>query len=198
MFAGSTSSPEPLTIVAEGGFTLSVANPDPTVAAGQPITFVVTVASKNGFTGPVSFSASGAPLDARVSFSPSTVTLAAGGTAQTTLTITTTNLDAGLRWQHTWQLGHRAAPVRGLPLLAAVLPPVSFSGLAALWAGLFRRKRSRSHKILLLLIAFILALSILGWMGCGSNQRQYTITVAGTANANPAAMSSTTVTLVVR
>jgi hypothetical protein len=198
MFRGSTSSPEPLTVTAEGGFTLSVANTDPSVAAGQPITFTVTVTSKNGFTGPVSFSSSGAPLDARVTFSPSTVTLAAGGGAQTALTITTTSLDAGLRRQPAGQMARRVAPGRDLPLLAAVLPPAGFSGLAVLWAGLFRRKWGAKRGVLLVLTVLVLALSIFGWIGCGSNQRTYTITVTGTANANPAAVSSTTVTLVVR
>ena len=56
---------------------------------GQSATFAVSATSTGGFTGPVTFTVTGLPAGATAAWSPSSVVLGSGSTAQVTLTIAT-------------------------------------------------------------------------------------------------------------
>ncbi|XAS72105.1 hypothetical protein VUN82_24040 [Micrococcaceae bacterium Sec5.1] len=56
---------------------------------GQSTTFTVAATSTGGFTGPVTFTVTGLPAGAAVAWSPSSMVLGSGATAQVSLTVTT-------------------------------------------------------------------------------------------------------------
>lgn len=66
-------------------FTLSATPSSQTVVQGNSTTYTATVGAVNGFSGTVSFSASGLPAGATASFSPASV----AGSGSSTLTVTT-------------------------------------------------------------------------------------------------------------
>jgi hypothetical protein len=66
-------------------FSLSATPPSQSVAVGGSTTYTVTVTPSGGFSGAVSFSASGLPTGATASFSPMTVS----GSGSTTMTVMT-------------------------------------------------------------------------------------------------------------
>jgi serine protease len=66
-------------------FSLSAAPPSVTVSRGASASYTITVTPSNGFSGTVSFSATGLPAAAKATFNPAAVT--GGGTA--TMTVTT-------------------------------------------------------------------------------------------------------------
>jgi hypothetical protein len=70
-------------------FAVSSSSASGTVTAGQSATTTISLAPSSGFTGSVSLSCSGLPTGASCSFSPASVSIN-GGTATSTLTITTT------------------------------------------------------------------------------------------------------------
>lgn len=68
------------------------------VTAGQSQNLTVTIQSLNGFTGTVSnFACSGLPAETTCTFNPSQVTLSNNGSANMTLTVTTTAIGQSLR-----------------------------------------------------------------------------------------------------
>jgi CSLREA domain-containing protein len=77
LFALSTSAPD---------FSLATAQSSQSVACGC-VNYPLSVSAENGFTGAVTFTASGLPTGATATFSPSTV----NGFGETTLTICTTS-----------------------------------------------------------------------------------------------------------
>src|SRR5882672_4449089 len=66
-------------------FTLSATPPSQTVVQGNSTSYTVTVGAVNGFTGTVTFSASGLPAGANATFSPPTITTS----GSSTMTVTT-------------------------------------------------------------------------------------------------------------
>jgi hypothetical protein len=68
-------------------FTISAAPASRTIAMGGSITYAVTTAAQNGFTGSVAFSAGSLPSGASASFNPTSVS----GSGSSTLTVTTTS-----------------------------------------------------------------------------------------------------------
>ena len=137
------------------------------------------------------------------------MTLTAGGTAQTTLTIATTDLDnTGVAGALHFGLGNSGLGIRdGAANSSAQIPnptspmpsPLAFSLCLGIFAvGIFvRRRKTRKDRILRWVLPIFLLLLILGFGSCATQQRTYTITITGTANAFPATTQSTTVTLVV-
>ncbi|MBV9823559.1 MAG: hypothetical protein JO144_15105, partial [Actinobacteria bacterium] len=65
-----------------------------TVTRGQSVAYTVTVSSVNSFSGTVALTVTGLPSGATAAFSPASVTLAVNGTANSTLTVTTTSSTA--------------------------------------------------------------------------------------------------------
>lgn len=71
------------------GITVSLTPSSRTVDQGQAATYTVIATSTGGFSGPVTFAAAGLPAGTTAAWSPSSVSLPAGGTAQVTLTVGT-------------------------------------------------------------------------------------------------------------
>ncbi|HEV2352145.1 MAG TPA: hypothetical protein VG028_20115 [Terriglobia bacterium] len=74
-----------VTLVVTGGFSISAAPTSQTIKRGSTATYTVSVTGAGGFSGTVSFSASGLPPRSSASFSPSSVT----GSGTSTLSIKT-------------------------------------------------------------------------------------------------------------
>jgi uncharacterized protein (TIGR03437 family) len=89
---GTWSSIYSFTTAATGGFTISASPSSQTVTQGNSTAYTVTVQSQNGFSGPVSLTVLNLPGNqvlAGTGFNPQTVTPAANGSIQSTLTIVT-------------------------------------------------------------------------------------------------------------
>ena len=76
---------------AKPGISLGVTPASQSVTRGQTATYTVSVTSTGGFTGAVSFEATGGPASGSESFSPSSVTLSSGRSATTTLSVRTSS-----------------------------------------------------------------------------------------------------------
>ena len=189
-FGGSTSAAitelvEDFTLVSgPGGST------DQTIVPGKSASFNFTAATVNGtFTFPITFTATGLPPGATVTFTPSTVTPGASSVTFTA-SVQTAAITAEL---------HRLGSVMG-----------STTAFALLLLPFARRMRRRGRKIPLLLMLFagFLSVAAMGALsGCGTNsgffgvpQQTYTINVTGTATGpNGATLQrSVPVTLIVQ
>lgn len=82
VYNGSGGAPSP-------DFTVAASPASRSVVQGSGTTYTATVTSVNGFSAATSLSVSGLPSGAAGSFSPSSVTPAAGGSANSTLSVTT-------------------------------------------------------------------------------------------------------------
>ena len=80
-------NPPTRTITVNQGFSLSASPSSRTVAAGSGTSYTVTVTPSSGFSGTVSFTASGAPSGVTATFNPTTVTTS----GSTTMSVTTTS-----------------------------------------------------------------------------------------------------------
>ncbi len=76
-----------LVVTAPANFTISATPASATISRGGTATYTVTIAPQNGFTGTVSFTASGAPNRTTTSFTPTTVT----GSGTTTFRVVSAN-----------------------------------------------------------------------------------------------------------
>jgi parallel beta-helix repeat protein len=86
-FAPSSSVTDSYVVTLPPGFTISV---DPlTLKSGQQGSTTIHLNSIGGFAGPISLSVGALPMYATAKISPASVTLAAGGTGASTLTLTT-------------------------------------------------------------------------------------------------------------
>lgn len=75
---------------AKPGIVLQISPASQSVARGQAAAYTVSVTSTGGFSGAVGLSAGSLPGGSTAGFAPASVTLAAGGTATSALTISTT------------------------------------------------------------------------------------------------------------
>ena len=138
-----------------GNFSLTTSASSLSVPAGKSASLTVNVTPQMGFTAPVSLSCSGLPTGATCSFSPTSITPAAGAAASSMLTVSTSSSTpvgtyGSLRWNHlspAWSLfGGVAAMVFGaawstrkrrttLKLVAACLGILLLALLAACGGG---------------------------------------------------------------
>ena len=126
-------------------------------------------------------------------FANPTVTLTAGGSITTAMTVTTTAADAKLLMP----TGLPGGPADIAPLTVATIFPVELTGLGVLFAGIRRRKTLGTQKMRLLLL-IVCTLGILGLAGCGcpsTTFKTYTINITGTSLSFPAPAQTTTVVL---
>jgi uncharacterized repeat protein (TIGR03803 family) len=205
-YSGSTGSMTQVVQAAPvGTFTLTVAPPSEEVRAGDTATYTVTVTSRDGFSGPVSLSCAGQPADAGYNFDPVTVTVPAGGSAQSTLTIQTTTRDGspiqaakiyGLRFTNDDFHGERQ-PADGQSVAGDQRSGVRWAFFLFLPALALTGRRARASRLVRCLLALLLLALLLGMGGCGGHHQVYTITITGTANANPPVTQSAAVSLVV-
>ena len=189
----SPSSSGTLTEVVNGTFSIS-ANPPTAVIRGPGTTaYNVTLTSLSNFVGPVALTCSGLPADSTCIFAAPTQTLTAGGTATTTMMVTTTTADAKLHKPIEFNSNDLA------PITIATIFPFEFTGLAALFTAIRRRKTIDTRKMRFLIL-LVLSLGVLGLAGCGCINtafNTYTITITGTSVAGTAPSASTSVILTV-
>lgn len=154
-----------------GGSTLA------TVTSGGTATYNLSLTGASGFSGNVSLRCSGAPQDATCSINPATIDLSSGGSANFTVTVTTSqSTSAAVR--------HHSTPHwEGFGFAALLLIP------------LFMQTRKRLRRGTLFLIAMCLVLTVSGCGSGGNNQTTTSpVTPAGTYTLTvTAATSSSTV-----
>jgi hypothetical protein len=170
-------------------FDVTSPTPPQSVAPGGAASFSIVVTPNNGtFANAVSFSASGLPAGATVTFNPQTVT--PGSTSATTemtiqLAAATARLSTPARWP--------AAPGYALALLAPACLKAS---------GRRRRRRSRQSRLLAALGLCVFGIAVAGISGCdggfrlpGAANNTYTVTVTATSGTE---VHTTTVSLTVQ
>ena len=171
-------------------FALSVSAPSVTLVSHQHTTVTVTVASAKSFTDTIALGCLGLPNAGTCTFTPSKVTLAAGGTATASLLIDTGNpLGAGS--------GTNALLANGRSTFLCWLP-------LGLLAGLLRNKQGRAaRRNLGMLLAFAMTIALtIGISGCsgltttGTAPGTYTFKVIGTGQSS-GITATQTITLVV-
>ena len=145
-------------------FSISLSPSTWTLAAGQFVGIMVTVAPQTGFHSKVSFSCS---AGVSCTFSPQTVTPGTSLVNWTTMTVTTTATTASLQ--------RTSSPVFPGSMLAAALCCIGW-------------KRRRRLQMLLLLVVSVVGLGLLSGCGGGSSTppikpTQLTVTVTGTSGS---------------
>jgi len=145
-----------------------------TVSSGMTATYNLTLAGGTGLSGAVSLACTGAPQNASCSITPATLNLAAGGSANFTVTVSTTAVK-------TASLAQRSnITMAGLGWLSLVSVPVLL---------LLRRQLFVSTRSLCAIGAFIV---LAGFAGCGGGGQ-----MGGSQPANPAVTPAGTYTLTV-
>ncbi len=182
---------------ATGSFTLAASQPVPASRNTGQSVYQLTLNSIGTFSGTIAFSCSGLPAGGSCAFS-SSPTLAPGGTANVTLTISTTPTSRASLTQ--------PSPSPGLaPLAATIVFPFELPALGVLLSAIRRRKHSAGqHLSFLAMVAIILVLA--GLTGCGAGgsvpsnpaatqTSSYTVSVTGTSLTFAAPPQTVTLTL---
>jgi hypothetical protein len=180
-YAASVSSALTQTVTAAPSFSIAISPTSLTLTQGATGTATVTATSVNGFNQAANFSCSGLPQFTTCSFSPTSVTPAANGTASSTLTIMTDVATAQL--DRAPQMGPSHENTVGLALVGGV-------GLLAM----FRRRRIFLKHARL--TSFVLALALLAGIatniaGCGGNNSAASKTPVGTSTVTVTATAAT-------
>lgn len=173
-----------------------------TLLAGQAATFNITTNSVNGFTGSVNFSCGNLPSLTTCTFSPSPVSVSAGSTLSTVLTVKTTGPHAAL-------IAHRTSPSRSVYAMLWTLGPFTL-GIV------FLIGKKRSLRRTGMLIGLVVLFMVAGLTSCGGGSTPpptppvpqttpagaatFTVTARGTATsgaapANPSQQLSITITV---
>lgn len=170
--ASTTATPSPLVV---GGldFTLTANAPtSQTVSAGSTATYQLVVAPLYGtYPGTVTFTASGLPATASVTFNPSTIA-ANGGQQTVTMTVQTATASADAS-----------------PSIGRKLAPLSFALFLIPFLGLGRLRRQGRRLSSLASVLLILGCTLVGGLmmtGCGGTIKNaavqgFTITVTATS-----------------
>jgi sugar lactone lactonase YvrE len=187
---GTDSNVATVSIAVSAGFTPgSGGSTTATVTAGQPATYNLQFGGWAGATGTVTFSCTGAPLNATCTVNPGSATLSGTTPIPVTVSVATQTTTASMREAP-------AIPLRGKGFPTAVL-----AGVFGLAFGLRRRK-----KIVNLFYAGILCLALSATCfvtGCGGSSHAgskttpgtYPLTVTATASG---VVQSVTLTLIVQ
>ena len=198
LFAAITANATPPPATAD--FSIAASPSTLTIPAGQPAAFTVTLGGLNGFSSAVTLTCSGQPLGSTCNFSPASVSPASGGTATSTMTITTSSSP--------YTPAVRMAKNSTGGIFAAVLPipALGFLGLLAVGKAsrqqLLGRKRFRYFTGGLAML--IVAGALLAAGGCGYNANSAgngtqrgttTVMITGTSGS---LSHSTSVTLTVQ
>ena len=151
-YAGSTSAPfqETIESTVASSFTIAVAPPSVTIQTGHTGTTTVNLSSLGSFADTINLVCSNLPQNVTCQFASASPSLTAGGSASSTLTISTGTLAAAIR----------PADSRTNPIDYALL--LSPFGLGAIFAS---RRRRRGALFILALVLSITA--AVGLSGCG-------------------------------
>jgi hypothetical protein len=174
-------------------FSLSLTPPTNSATAGQSASYIVSVASIDGFAGDVTLGCTGLPTGAACSFSPATVSVSASGTASSTVTVSTT---AASRIP---PAASRFGRTGGLPT------GVWCWILVALLAGIAILRRG-SRRLVLGYAAGALLMMVLGMAACAAGAPPvsfatppdtYRLVVAGTTSTATSSVQNTVVLIIV-
>ena len=163
LFAAITANATPP--AATGDFSITASPSTLTIAAGQPATFMVSLGGLNGFSSAVTLTCSGQPLGSTCNFSPASVSPASGGTATSTMTITTSSSP--------YNPAVRMAKNSSGGIFATLLPMPTLGLFGLLLAGKRNRQRLQGRKWLHFLAGSFALLIVAGLLltagGCGYN-----------------------------
>jgi uncharacterized protein (TIGR03118 family) len=163
LFAAITANATPPPASAD--FSISASPSTLTIAAGQPAAFTVTLGGLNGFSSAVTLSCSGQPLGSTCNFSPASVSPASGGTATSTMTITTSSSP--------YNPAVRMAKNSTGGIFATLLPMPTLGLFGLLVAGKRNRQRLQGRKWFHFLAGSFALLIVAGLLltagGCGYN-----------------------------
>jgi sugar lactone lactonase YvrE len=195
-FTGSSASVAQKITQATGSFTLAADTAAPFIKGAGFTTYQVTVKAVGAFGGPVNLTCAGLPASVRCTFATPVVTLAAGATATTTMTVM--NTIATVTFHSS--LEQLSTPGSLAAITAAAIFPAELTGLGLLFAGLRRRKslRGTSGTLNKNLLLIVFTIAMFGLMGCGipnTSFKTYTINITGTSLNFPAAAQTTSVDL---
>ena len=163
-----------------GSFLASQTNSTLTIPQGGVASDTIILTSEFGFSGTLSFSCAGLPLNTVCAFYPNSVTLAAGSNTTTGLQLIT-NVQPTVSARLERQGGKSC-----LPVLALLTP---FSLLIFLRRDV--RRHPRVRRFLLLCILFAGMAPFMGLAGCGSGQSTSAETPVGTSSVRVTVTSST-------
>jgi len=198
LFAAITANATPPPATAD--FSIAASPSTLTIPAGQPAAFTVTLGGLNGFSSAVTLTCSGQPLGSSCNFSSASVSPASGGTATSTMTITTSSSP--------YMPAVRMAKNSTGGIFAAVLPIPALGLLGLLIVGKGGRQRLRGRKrfhyftgglALLIVAGALLAAGGCGYnansAGNGTQRGTTTVMITGTSGS---LSHSTSVTLTVQ
>lgn len=201
----ASSSGTVFQVINPGSFTVAAVPPNQFIRGSGSTVYAISINSVQNFAGPVSLTCSGLPADATCTFANPTVTLTAGGTANTTLTVVNTEADARLAPSPLPSAPHSKSTGLTSIAFAATFP----FGLGAFLFGLARRRNtgtklgfksaSRSPRIRLFLV-LLCAVGIVSLAGCAclsSIYQVYTIPITATSTVTGATTQTASVTLTV-
>ncbi len=176
-FAGVTTMINANGTAAAPNYTLTTNTPFINVAAGGTATATITLTPVNFYSGTVTFSCGGLPLDVTCAFAPATLTPVGNAPLTTTLTVTTAAAHSALR------MPADSNPHQGRTSLLACLTGMGLFGL--LLSGDWKNKRNRRVGILLGILVLGMMFSL---VGCSSSSTPgtpigaQTIQVTGTGS----------------
>jgi hypothetical protein len=193
VYAGDSNS-NPVTSIASAvtvttlapAFTLTNAS-TLSLTLGQSSVIPLSLAANASFSDTINIACSGAPVNATCTVNPSSVALAAGGTASVSLVVSTTTPASASNMQPS--------------LLQKASGVTSLASIFCLVAGWKFRKR-----VLLIVPIVLLGFSALGMTGCTDGGSRiatakpgtYTLTVTATPATNTTAAQTTTIALTVQ
>jgi uncharacterized protein (TIGR03118 family) len=198
LFAAITANATPPAATAD--FSIAASPSTLTIAAGQPAAFTVTLGGLNGFSSAVTLTCSGQPLGSTCNFSPASVSPASGGTATSSMTITTSSSP--------YNPAVRMARNSTGGIFATLLPIPTLGLFGLLVVGKKNRQRLQARKWFHYLASSLALLIFAGFLlaagGCGYNANS---TANGTQRGTTTVMitgtsgnltHSATVTLIVQ
>lgn len=149
-----------------GDFQVAASAPSLTVTQGAPSTLQINIVPANGFSSPVSLTASGLPSGLTFQFSPGSVTPSAGKAASSTLTISGSSYTPPPVSPYSATL--KGSPLHSRMMIAGSLFPIGLAGLFPM----LRRRRKGSKGIAICGGALLMIALVLG--GCSGSTNSST------------------------
>jgi hypothetical protein len=138
-----------------------------TVRVGQNTTLAVTINALNGFNSEVQFSCSGEPANSICTFTPATVTPAAGGMVSTSLKISTRT--AGGPYGMIARLPNNSTRLTGLVVAISLLFICGVILLSVRSANIFNKTKAVRFAFSGVASLVLLGVSLVALAGCGGN-----------------------------
>jgi hypothetical protein len=186
------------------GFSLTPTSANASIAAGASATFTITSTPVYGYTGTITFNATGCPAKATCVFSPSSVTLSGAAAVPTTLKVSTAAATTSL----VTPFHPNSDPIE--PTVWASLGGFGLFGLILAGTG---KKRSRQMAVVMGMLALMMTFTLFGCGGGNSSSTSttppvtttpgtpagsYAVTVTATGSGTTATVHTLNVTVVVQ